>query len=70
MPVMVEMRQRGGIDLISYKCLATLSVVGVSIDGMSMSRTRASSRGFEAITFILSRLQMETRIFFSASAVA
>ena len=67
MPTMVEIRHLGGIDLTSCKCLATGSTVGAEIDGMSMSLTRLSTRGFDAITFIFSMLHIATRIFISGS---
>ena len=63
MPHIVDIKHRGGMERISCRCLATVSVVGASMEGMSTSRTRPSKIGFEAITFILSRFAMETRIF-------
>ena len=63
MPHIVDIKHRGGIERISCRCLATVSVVGASMEGMSISRTLPSTIGFEAIIFILSRLAIETRIF-------
>ena len=63
MPTIVEIRQRGGSERINCKCFATMSVVGVEIMGMSMSRTWLPKIGLEAIRFIWRRLQRATRIF-------
>lgn len=67
MPAMVEIRQRGGIDLIICKCFATVSVVGAPMFGISTSLTLLSNKGFDAMIFILSRLQILMRIFISGS---
>lgn len=59
----------GGIDLISCKCLAIGSIMFLIV-GMSISFTRPSNNGFEAIKFILYRLAIETKILCSRAELA
>jgi len=67
MPAMVEMRHLGGIDLTNCKCLEQGLVILLR-EGISTSTHCPPRRGFEAIMFILSRLQIDTNIFRSFSS--
>jgi hypothetical protein len=69
MPVTVEMLHLGGIERISWRCLAHGSLILDRV-GMSMSFTRPSSKGFDAITFICMRFATATNIFNSYFSVA
>ena len=68
-PHIVEIRHLGGRERMSYRCLATGSVMFV-IDGMSTSRMRDSASGFDTIRFICNKLQSDTRIFSLAASSA
>jgi hypothetical protein len=52
MPTTHEMLHLGGKDLMSCRWRATGSIISLLKDGISMSFTRPSRSGFEAITFI------------------
>ena len=60
MPTIVEMMQRGGIDLISCKCFDTGSEISFMLS-ILISFTFPSSIGLETMTFICSRLATDTK---------
>jgi hypothetical protein len=65
-PVIVEIKHLGGIDLTNYKCLdAGLEIL--DREGMSTSTHYPPSKGLEAIKFIFRRFIIDTNIFRSGS---